>query len=314
VVDPIQDARWIEVSFVCNGELAEALAEVLGRFVSNGVVIENITRFNPHTQENEPTGMLKVSGYLGVDGNLSSLQKRLAEALWHLGQIMPIPQPQYRPILDQDWMAAWKEHYHPIPIGESLLIMPAWKKEGGQETRTIIRIDPAMAFGTGTHPTTQLCLQLMEKYLVAGENVMDIGCGSGILSIAAIKLGASHVLAVDVDSQAITATLENAQINAIQPEQLETGKGSVEDILKGRFSINRAPLVLVNILAPIITRLFDQGLGAVVEDDGIILLSGILDYQAEQVLEKASSNNFISIEQMIHEDWVSLALQKSHET
>jgi ribosomal protein L11 methyltransferase len=171
-----------------------------------------------------------------------------------------------------------------------------------------------MAFGTGTHPTTQLCLQLMEKYLVAGENVMDIGCGSGILSIAAIKLGASHVLAVDVDSQAIAATLENAQINAIQPEQLETGKGSVEDILKGRFSINRAPLVLVNILAPIITRLFDQGLGAVVEDDGIILLSGILDYQAEQVLEKASSNNFISIEQMIHEDWVSLALQKSHET
>jgi len=313
VADQIHGVYWIEVAFVCNGELAEALADVLGRFVSNGVVTENITHFNPHTQENEPTGMLRVIGYLGVDENQPQNQQKLEEALWHLGQIMPVPQPEYRQIKDQDWMAAWKEHYQPIPVGENLLIMPSWKEEGAQHIRTIIHIDPAMAFGTGTHPSTQLCLQLLEKYLVTGTDVIDIGCGSGILSIAALKLGAKHALAVDVDGQAVTTTLENAQINAVQLD-LETGKGSVVEILAGRFSISRAALVLVNILAPIITRLFDQGLGALVDDSGMLLLSGILHYQVEEVLEKARSNNFFLFEQVTHEDWVSLALQKFCET
>ena len=311
MVDRAPGVHWIEVAFVCNGELAEALAEVLGRFVSNGVVIENITRFNTHTQENEPTGMLRVSGYLGVDENISNNQQKLEEALWHLGQIMPIPQPEYRQIKDQDWMAAWKQHYHPIPVGENLLIMPAWQNEEAHASRTIIRIDPAMAFGTGTHPTTQLCLQLVEKYLIAGAEVIDVGCGSGILSIAALKLGASRVLAVDIDSLAVTATLENAHINALQPEHLEVGKGSVDEILSGQFALSKAPLVLVNILAPIISRLFDRGLGNLVDDGGILLLSGILNHQVDEVLEKAAHKDFILQEQLTHDDWVSLALEKS---
>lgn len=306
-----QEIRWIEVKINCGGELAEALAEVLGRFVSNGVVVESLARFNPHTQEHEPTGDLAVSGYLAVDEQLEEKQHKLEKALWHLGQIIPIPDPQFKPIRNQDWMAAWKKHYTPIPIGENLLIMPAWNEPDAGEKRLIVWINPAMAFGTGTHPTTQLCLQLMARHLEPGSPVIDVGCGSGILSITALKMGAIHALAVDIDSQAIASTLENAGLNAIAPEILETGKGSVEEILTGRFTIQSAPLVLVNILAPIIIRLFGQGLGDLVSEGGTILLSGLLDYQEEDVLLAAEEAGFAPIERLTEVDWVSLALVKS---
>jgi ribosomal protein L11 methyltransferase len=302
--------RWIEVKFTCNGELAEALAEVLGRFVSNGVVLEAVTRFNPKTQENEPTGQMTVSGYLAADDQLEGQRHKLEVALWHLGQILPLPEPQYRPIKDEDWMAAWKKHYTPIAIGERLLIMPAWKDPDPDQTRIVVRINPAMAFGTGTHPTTQLCLRLLERHFNPGQALIDVGCGSGILTIAALKMGATHALAVDVDSQAVASTLENAGLNAIAPETLETGKGSVEEILTGRFSMIEAPLVLVNILAPSIIRLFGQGLAELVGEGGTLLLSGILLDQEPEVISAVEAAGFSQVDRLTDGDWVGLALTK----
>jgi len=260
VADSEDKTHWMQVKIKSNGELAEALAEVLGRFISDGVVVESMTQFNPHTQENEPTGEVLVSGYLEVDGSLETNKQAIEQALWHLSQISPIPQPEYTLIKDQDWMAAWKEHYNPITLGETLLVIPAWQEPQDGETRHVIRINPAMAFGTGTHPTTKLCLRLLEKTLQPGMNVIDVGCGSGILSIAALKMGAGHVTAVDTDEQAITSTLENAGLNHISSSDLELGKGSVKEILSGQFTHQQAPLVIVNILAQIIIQLFDQGL------------------------------------------------------
>lgn len=306
-----KEIHWIEVKINTNGELAEALAEVLGRFVSNGVVVESVTRFNPHTQEFETTGAVAISGYLPADEQLEEKRQELEEALWHLGQIAAIPNPVYSPIRDEDWMAAWKEHYAPVPVGDTLLVMPAWKQPESDEKRIVIRINPAMAFGTGAHPTTQLILRLMERHLLPGGAVIDIGCGSGILSICALKLGAVHALAVDVDSQAITSTKENAGLNDISPGILETGKGSVEEVLTGRFSIRKAPLVLVNILAPVILHLFDLGLGELVSEDGTLLLSGILDHQEATIIQKAEQMGFMLVERFPQEDWVSLALQKT---
>lgn len=302
--------HWIEVKMTTSGELAEALAETLGRFVSNGVVVETVTEFNTHIQENEPTGEVSVSGYLGADEQLETRRQKLEEALWHLGQIVPLPQPSFTPIRDEDWMAAWKKHYKPILIGNDFLILPAWMAPKPDEARLVVRIDPALAFGTGTHPTTQLIMQLLEKYYSPGDAVIDVGCGSGILSIAALKMGAAHLLAVDVDSQAITSTLENAGLNQISENLLETGKGSVEEILTGRFSITQAPLVLVNILAPIVLRLFEQGLAQLVGDGGTLLLSGILEYQEADIVRKAEENGFMVVERLADEDWVSLAMQK----
>ena len=117
----------------------------------------------------------------------------LMATLAYLGRIQPIPEPAYRPIQDEDWMSSWKEHYHPIPIGQRLLVLPAWIEQS-DPSRIAVKIDPSMAFGTGTHPSTQLCLEMVEKYTRPGQPVIDVGCGSGILSIAALKLGAASVL------------------------------------------------------------------------------------------------------------------------
>ena len=279
--------HWIEVKLQCDGELAEALAEVLGRFVSGGVVVENVTRFNPRAQENEPTGVLNVFGYLPFDENTEEQRDKFEKALGHLGLITTIPKPHYKPIQDQNWMEAWKENFQPIPVGQKILILPAWKIPAEEEERIVIRINPAMAFGTGTHPTTQLCLRLLDRHFKIGEDIIDVGCGSGILSIAALKMGASHVVAVDTDNQAVKATQENAAINHLAAGVLETGRGSVEEVLSGQFTVINAPLVMVNILAKIIIQLFGQGLANLVQEDGMLLLSGILEHQVEDVLKTA---------------------------
>ena len=311
MAEPEGPVRWIQVKFISDAELAEALADVVGRFVSNGVVVESVTEFNAHTQENIPTGRVAVSGYIPVDAHLEATRQKMEEAFWHLGQIAPIPEPTYTPIRDQDWMAAWKQHYAPIPVGKNILILPAWQQPDQDEDRVLVRINPAMAFGTGTHPTTQLILVLLEKYIQPGQPLIDIGCGSGILSIAALKLGAAKVVAVDVDGAAVVSTLENAGLNGISTEVLETGKGSVEEVLTGRFSITQAPLVLVNILAPIILRLFDQDLADLVSPGGTLLLSGILDHQEAEMVAKAQEKGFKLLERISQADWVSLAFQKT---
>lgn len=303
--------HWIKIQIQCNGEIAESLAEVLGRFVSNGVVMESVAEFDSKTHDPIPTGEILVSGYLAVNEHLEEKRQQLEEALWHLSQISPIPEPIYSPVHDEDWMAAWKEHYAPVPVGEKVMIKSAWDESEVGDGRVVIRINPAMAFGTGTHPTTQLCLRLLERYLVPGEVVMDIGCGSGILSITAIKLGAVHALAVDISEEAVDSTRENASINDIAPAILETGKGSVEEILTGRFMIQKAPLVLVNILAPVITRLFELELGNLVSRNGRLLLSGILEYQVEDVLVAAGEKGFKEIERLSQDDWIALAMKKT---
>jgi len=304
------EVHWIEVQIRCNGEIAEALADVLGRFVSNGAVLKSVTHFNPKTHDQESTDDIIVSGYLPADMQLEEKRQQLEEALWHLRQIAPIPKATYTPVHDEDWMSAWKEHYTSIPVGERLMIAPAWEQPSESEDRAVIHINPAMAFGTGTHPTTQLCLRLMERYLTPGDAVMDIGCGSGILSIAALKLDAVHALAVDISEEAIASTRENAQLNDLQPAILEAGKGSVEEILTGRFTIQQAPLVMVNILAPVIRRFFELGLTHLVSPGGKLLLSGILEYQVEDVLAAAGEWGCAEMERLSQEDWVALAMKK----
>lgn len=311
MADKKKKDHWLEVKIQSNGELAEALAEVLGRFVSGGVIVESVTQYNALTHENEPTGQICVSGYLPVDEDLEVKRQKFEEALWHLSQIAPIPSPEYKNIKDQNWMNAWKEHFSPIPVGEKILVLPAWQKPGEGESRKIIKINPAMAFGTGTHPTTQLCMRLLENHIQPGIDVIDVGCGSGILSIAALKLGAKHVLAVDVDREAIKSTLENAEFNNISTSALETNQGSVKEIIEGEFSLQKAPLVLVNILSAIILRLFEDGLGSIVEKGGILLLSGILDHQEEEILNAANLAGFVLLEKITEDDWVSFAMRKT---
>jgi len=301
--------HWLEVSITVDPELGEAVSEVLSRFVSGGVVVESAVRYNDAEDEGTPYGPVKVYGYLPIDEHIEETRQKVTEALWHLGQIQPLPEPSFRTIQDEDWMAAWKQHYHPIPVGERLLILPAWIAPDRGETRIPVKIDPSMAFGTGTHPTTQLCMAFLEETVIPGQPVIDVGCGSGILSIGALKLGASHALAVDIDQAAVISTRENAEANGVL-DRMEIGQGSVSEILAGNFSLKQAPLVLANILAPVIIRLFDTGLADLVSPGGTLVLSGILDTQAPDVLLAAAQKNLKFVEQRQINDWVALRLIK----
>lgn len=303
----MDDARWLEVSLTLNSELAEAVAEVLGRFIPNGVVIESSVAFLNEDDTGTPLDTVRVYGYIPIDEHIEQTRQRLNEALWHLSQIQPLPEPAYRPLHDQDWMTAWKQHYHPIPIGSKLLILPAWIEQQ-DAARIPVRIDPGMAFGTGTHPSTQLCLEMLETYVHPGQSIIDIGCGSGILSIAAIKLGCRHALAVDIDPAALRGTRENAAANGVE-QQIEVGQGSLQDILNGCFSIRRAPLVLANILAPILTEMLEQGLERTLLPEGTLILAGILDEQTHRIDASAQRAGLRLTEKCQISDWVALAYQ-----
>ncbi len=298
---------WMEVTLECSGELAEAVAEVFARYCPEGVVLDNVTRYDAEKHEHIPTGMMRVAAYLPQDDELESKKRSLEEALWYMGRIVPLPAPEFISIEDQDWMTVWKQNYQPLRVGESWLILPAWLELPEGETRRVVRIDPAMAFGTGTHPSTQLCLLAIEDTIRPGQPVIDLGCGSGILSIAALKAGASQALAVDIDEQAVSATHANARINAID-DKVEAVQGSLADILTGKYSIQQAPLVLANILAPVLIRLFDEGLADLIAPGGKLVLAGILENQAEDVLAAARAHSLNLIAKYQQEDWVGLVV------
>jgi len=304
----VAEPRWLEVSLTGSGELVEAVSEVLGRYVTGGVVTESGVEYVDEEDEGTPVGPVRIFGFIAIDENLETTRRKLEEALWHLGQILPLPDPQFRQIHDENWMAAWKEHYKPIPIGKKLLVLPAWLDNTFAD-RIAVRIDPSMAFGTGTHPTTRLCLEAVEIYLEPGKPVIDVGCGSGILSIAAALMGASEVLAVDIDNAAVISTRENAAANGVL-DKIETGIGSVKEVKSGLFSRRRATLVMANILAPVIIRLFDGGLADLIGSNGRIILSGILAEQSDSVKAAAEVHGLQLLEKLQMEDWVALVFSR----
>lgn len=320
--------NWLEVSLNVDGELAEAVADVLARFAPNGVVTEQGVRFVNDEDEGTPTGPISVRAYLVADEHLDETRQKLEESLYYLGMIQPLPTPTFTPIADQNWMEAWKTRYQPIPIGKKLMIVPVWM-DSPEPQRLSIKIDPGMAFGTGTHPTTQLCLELLETVFdqtvdsgpltVSSSpstvyrlpSVIDLGCGSGILSVAALKLGAKQVLGVDIDEAAVKNSRENAENNGVSSEAFILGLGSVTEIKAGKFPFSQAPLVLANILAPILIRLFDMGMADLVAPGGAIILSGILDHQAADVTASAEKHGLTFVEQRQIADWVALLYKKA---
>jgi ribosomal protein L11 methyltransferase len=304
--------NWVEVSLTVNGELAEAVADVLARSAPNGVTTEQAVDFVNDEDEGTPTGPITVRAYLPADERLEETRQRLEEGLYFLGMIQPLPAAVFTPIADQNWMEAWKERYHPIPIGKKLIIVPAWL-ESPDAGRVSIKIDPGMAFGTGTHPSTQLCLELIEDICDqipsaerASQAAIDVGCGSGILSIGALKLGMGFALGVDIDEASVRASRENADTNAIAPERFAIGLGSVTEILEGKFQVKQARLVLANILAPVIIRLFGMGLADLVAVDGALVLAGILTDQAESVQTCAEQHGLRFVQKRQMGDWVAL--------
>jgi len=193
------------------------------------------------------------------------------------------------------------------------VIVPAWL-EPPTGDRIVIRMDPGMAFGTGTHPSTQLCLEMIEDVLSGpdarqGIEVIDVGCGSGILSVAALKLGAAKALGVDIDRISVRVSRENAALNEIA-SGFEVGLGSVSEVLRGDFSIRQGHLVLANILAPVIIQLFEDGLADLVTPGGSLILAGIIEEQAADVLAAARARGLELADRRQINDWVALRVTK----
>jgi ribosomal protein L11 methyltransferase len=304
--------RWLEVSLTVNGEAAEAVADVLTRFAPEGVALE-ATRLetSPDTDEARPAGEVLVRAYLPVDATLDVRRAELEQALWHLGQLLPLPAPAFRPVADTDWAESWKANFQPLRLGRRLMIIPAWLDPALEPGVVAIRLDPGMAFGTGTHPTTQLCLLALERHLVPGAPVLDLGTGSGILAIAAARLGSGPVLALDVDPEAVRVAGENTAANGVAG-QVRVAQGSLAQVLAGAYGAEwlGAPLVVANILARIIITLLSEGLAESVAPGGLLVVSGILESQAFEVVAalKIAGLTLVAKEQI--DDWVALLARK----
>ncbi|MDQ7036239.1 MAG: 50S ribosomal protein L11 methyltransferase [Anaerolineae bacterium] len=196
--------QWIEISLHVDGEAAEAVATELQRWCHQGVAIEqaNIESGKYDDGDEIPVETLIVRGYFPNDAEAEEKRLQIERALIYMSMMLPMPKPQYKIVEDEDWAHAWKKHYKPIRLGTRILIRPLWIDVEPKPDDIVIALDPGMAFGTGTHPTTQLCLEALERMITPSLDVVDLGCGSGILSIAAAKLGAGKIVAVDIDQLA----------------------------------------------------------------------------------------------------------------
>ncbi len=297
--------RWIEISVTVDPEVAEAVSEVFNRF-------------NPG-QEGHTSAVIEIEGFDPI-GDVDHLQaivrtyipespegweraRRIEVALGHLNLIRPVPPPHIQVIDEEDWANAWKKHYRPLRVGRRLVILPVWETPPAVEKEAIIiRLDPGLAFGTGLHPTTRLALQLLEEALQPGMRVLDVGTGSGILAIAAALLGARHVVATDIDPQAVTAARKNVLENQVE-EHVEVREGSFP-------TDETFDLVIVNILPHVILNLLDQGLWRTVDEGGHLLLSGITEARETDIMLAVSARGGHITKRIREGDWVGLWVRK----
>lgn len=300
---------WLEVSVQTDGEGAEAVAEVLRPFAyQESVVLEQRGDENSlDPAALEPGVLVKI--YIAEDHDTPAVRRRIEEILYHLNRLYPIPAPTFRELAEEDWANAWKDHYHPFRVGQRLWIRPSWETNGegepAQPGDITLVLDPGMAFGTGLHPTTQGCLQAIERLTTPGASVLDVGTGSGILAIAAAQLGATRIAAFDTDELAVRATKANATENGVS-DRIQVWEGELDSV-RGRGIGPTFDLVLANILAPVLVRLLkENGLLGYVAPTGHLVLSGIILEQGPDVVRAVEEAGGRVIETLELGDWLTL--------
>lgn len=302
---------WIEIALSVDGESAEAVAELLQRYGHQGVAIEQ-EGIMPELYDDgnaPPPTRLTVRAYIPADERAEDAKLRLESALGHMSLMYPMPTPTYTVVHEEDWAEAWKAHYHPVRIGRRLLIRPLWIEMDISPDDIEVALDPGMAFGTGTHPTTQLCMEALEDLVTADIQVLDLGCGSGILAITAAKLGAGHILALDNDPIAVKVTQENIAQNGVAAK-ITPQEGSLESVVT---SARRFDLIVVNILARIIIAMCDQHLGDVVRPGGVGVFSGLTLEQADDVEAGLRKTGLEPYKRRQEGDWIAIEARRPHQ-
>lgn len=324
--EPNNADELIEIAVPCDSEAAEAVSELFNRYngggyedeseageaAGGGAVIE-ATGFDDFEQPIPGEHRITVKTYVKPGARGAEIRRQIEEGLWRLSLLYPIPEAQVRVVREEDWANAWKKFYKPLRIGRRVVLKPSWEEWAALPDDVIVHLDPGMAFGTGMHPTTRLCVAAVEEAVQPGDRVLDVGTGSGVLAIAAVKLGAQSVLATDIDTLAVRVALENAARNGIAAgpgQPIEVRHGSVPEDMAGAFDV-----IVANILAEVLVGLFDGKYGnpplaEPLAPGGTIILSGILEDRAGLVIDAAERHGLQVTGRLQENDWVALTAVK----
>lgn len=309
--------NWSEISVHTTQEAIEAVANILYEAGSEGVVIEDsedLTRDFDNkfgeiyelSPDDFPKEGAIVKGYLPVNSYINETVEQIRTAIYNLssfGLNVGIGELNVSNVNDEDWASSWKKYYKPVRISERFFVTPTWEKVES-EADLVIELDPGMAFGTGTHPTTVMSIQALEKVVDGYEEVIDVGCGTGVLSIAAAKLGVKNILAVDIDEIAVKSAEYNLKLNGVA-EKVEVKQNNLLN------SINKkADIVVANILAEVIVKLTSD-VAKLLREEGTFIVSGIIKAKDSYVENNLVDNGFTVIEKFQDNEWITMIAKKS---
>jgi ribosomal protein L11 methyltransferase len=300
--------RWLELTVEADAEAVEAVSEILGRLGQGAAVRPTRLLRDPDDElsvREDPTAPYELTAHVADDPAAPAAIEATERALWHLQAfgLRPVGTLRVRPVDERDWTEGWKEGYAPQRIGR-LLIVPTWLDAPAGEEDVVVRLDPGMAFGTGLHPTTRGCLELLQRIRPMPPRVLDVGSGSGILGIAALALGAGHVDALDTDPVAVEVTQENARRNGVE-DRLAVRAGTLEERCADPY-----PLLLANLVAAVLIDLAPR-LVAYTATDGDLLASGIIAERGDEVATALASAGFTAEESLDDGEWVSLRMRRA---
>ncbi|MDY7221874.1 50S ribosomal protein L11 methyltransferase [Halalkalibacterium halodurans] len=312
--------KWSEFSIHTTQEAVEPVCNILHEAGASGVVIEDpkdlvkewgvhygeIYQLNP---DDYPEEGVMIKAYFPVNSFLGETIEEIKEAINGL-LLYDIDlghnKIQLVEVLEEEWATAWKKYYKPVKVSNTITIVPTWEEYEAHEDEMIIELDPGMAFGTGTHPTTVLCIQALENVIQGGESVIDVGTGSGVLSIAAAKLGANEVLGLDLDEVAVKSAQMNVKLNKVHGQVMVWQNHLLEGITGTR------DVIVANILAEVIIR-FVADAKAVLKPGGTFIVSGIIKRKKTDVKDALVTNGFQIEETVELEDWVAIIAKNGHE-
>ncbi|GAK11455.1 50S ribosomal protein L11 methyltransferase [Geomicrobium sp. JCM 19039] len=316
--------EWTECRLHTSHEAHEQVAGLLNEQGANGIVIEDSRdrEYEPEwgsdiigkpSVDHLPTSGVVLKAYFPIDERLNETMNAITKALEQLERESGLPVKginiEQQTIREEDWSEAWKTYYKPIDVSSTLRIVPSWEPVSATDhEKTIIELDPGMAFGTGTHETTLLCLRALETLIQPGDRVIDVGTGSGILSIAAVKLGARHVQAFDLDPVAVKVAKENIERN----QTAESTEVTERDLLAETASTDKADVVVANLLSDIVIRMIPSVQNHL-KKTGHLLVSGIISSKKAEVIHVLSLHGFTVKD--VHEikDWVAIHAQRMSE-
>ncbi|WP_332691373.1 50S ribosomal protein L11 methyltransferase [Halalkalibacter lacteus] len=310
--------KWSEFSIHTTEEAVEPVCNILHEAGASGVVIEDPMdlvrewgdRFGEIYQlspDDYPKEGVIIKAYFPVNSFLAETLDEIKESINGLPMYdidLGHNKVQIVEVHEEEWATAWKKYYKPVKVSSSITITPTWEKYEPTEEETIIELDPGMAFGTGTHPTTVLCIQALDKVIQGGEKVVDVGTGSGVLSIAAAKLGAKSTLALDLDYVAVESASQNVLLNRVE-DVISVKQNNLLENIEGPYDI-----VVANILAEVIVR-FVQDAAAVLKPNGTYITSGIIKRKKQEVKDALVSGGFIINEIVEMDDWVAIIAKKA---